>query len=288
MSTQRENNLVREVLSRFENCQSERYQEIMQSLVRHLHSFLQEVQLTQEEWEQGIDFLTRAGHITDDKRQEFILASDVLGASMQVVNINNPKSEQATEATVFGPFFVEGSPKYAIGDDISNGARGEPCYIYGRVLDQDGVPIPEAHIAAWQSDEDGYYDVQYAGLDRMQNRGQLDADDDGNYAFWAIKPEPYPIPYDGPVGDLLKAANRSPMRPAHVHFMVTAPGYRRLITHVFESKSDYLDSDAVFGVKPSLIANFEHRDAGTAPDGRKMDNPYYVLNFDLVLVPEGN
>src|SRR5699024_4723975 len=162
----------------------------------------------------------------------------------QVVNINNPKPELATEATVFGPFFVEGSPEYKCGDDISNGAEGEPCYMYGRVLQDNGEPIPNAHIAVWQSDKDGFYDVQYDELDHALDPGQFNADVEGNYSVWAVRPMADPIPYDGPVGDLLKAARRSPMRPAHVHFMVTAPGYRRLITHVFEEGADYLDSDA--------------------------------------------
>ncbi len=187
---------------------------------------------------------------------------------------------------MFGPFYVDGSPEYKNGDDISNGAVGDPCYMYGRVLDVDGRPIPNAHIATWQSDKDGYYDVQYAGLDHMQNRGQFDADSDGNYSFWGVKPVPYPIPYDGPVGDLLKAANRSPWRPAHVHLMVTAPGYKTLITHVFEEGGDYQDSDAVFGVKPSLVALFELRDPGVAPDGSQVDEPFYVMHYDLVLISE--
>lgn len=158
--------------------------------------------------------------------------------------------------------------------------------MYGRVLDIQNQPIPEAHIAVWQSDKDGFYDVQYSDLDHFQNRGQFHADTEGNYSFWGIRPMAYPIPYDGPVGDLLKAANRSPMRPAHVHLMVTAPGYRRLITHVFEEDADYLDSDAVFGVKPSLITPFERHEPGVAPDGSQVDEPFYVMNYDLVLTEE--
>lgn len=275
--------LTEEVLSRFEKSDSERFKEVAQSLARHLHSFIREVGLTEEEWEKGIEFLTRTGHITDDKRQEFILLSDVLGASMQVIDINNRKPEEATDSTVFGPFFVEDSPHYENGDDLSNGAKGDPCYMHGMVLDTSGAPIPGARLEVWQSDEDGFYDVQYEGLDRPQNRGQLEADEWGSYGFWAVKPVAYPIPYDGPVGDLLKAANRSPMRPAHVHFMVQAPGYETLITHVFQEGDEYLDSDAVFGVKESLITNFERHEAGEAPEGTRMEEPFYTLHYDLVL-----
>lgn len=277
--------LTRAVLKSFEHSRSERYRVVMQSLVAHLHAFVREVNLTNAEWEAGIDFLTRAGRITTDKRQEFILASDVLGVSMQVVNRNNPKSAGETEATVFGPFFAEGSPQVENGGDVSNGAQGAACYMCGRVRNAQGDAVRGAHIAVWQSDKDGFYDVQHEHPGQMQNRGQFDADSDGTYSFWGVKPEPYPIPYDGPVGDLLKAAHRSPWRPAHVHMMVTAPGYQRLITHVFEQGSAHLDSDAVFGVKESLITPFEHRDPGTAPDGRKMDQPYYVMRYDLVLTP---
>lgn len=282
-----EDALTNEVLTRFDGGQSERYREITRSLVNHLHSFIREVGLTEEEWEKGIEFLTRTGNITDDKRQEFILLSDVLGASMQVIDINNRKPEGATESTVFGPFFVEGSPRYNNGDDLSNGASGEPCYMHGRVLDTSGEPIAGSHIEVWQSDEDGFYDVQYEGLDKPQNRGKLGSDADGNYYFWAVKPVAYSIPDDGPVGDLLAAANRSPMRPAHVHFMVQAPGYETLITHVFEGGDEYLETDAVFGVKSSLITGFERHKPGSAPDGTQMDEPFYTMNYDLVLASMG-
>ena len=275
--------LTEEVLSRFEGSDSQRFKEVTQSLVRHLHSFIREVGLTEEEWEKGIEFLTRTGHITDDKRQEFILLSDVLGASMQVININNRKPQQATQATVFGPFFVEDAPHYENGDDLSGGAKGEPCYMHGRILNTSGEPIPGANIEVWQSDEDGFYDVQYESVEGMQNRGQLEADGEGNYYFWAVKPVAYPIPGDGPVGELLAAANRSPMRPAHVHFMVQAPGYDTLITHVFEAGDKYLDSDAVFGVKDSLITDFERHEAGRSPDGALLEEPFYTMNYDLVL-----
>ncbi len=192
-----------------------------------------------------------------------------------------------TEATVFGPFFVEGAPEYENGDDIANGASGEPCFVSGRVLDTEDTPMPGAHLDVWQADDEGFYDVQYDGLGGPQGRGRLRTDEEGRYRFWSVKPEPYPIPYDGPVGDLLKAANRSPMRPAHVHFMVQAPGYRTLITHVFAEGDPHLGSDAVFGVKRSLVTSFEPRERDApAPDGRVPGVPWFLASYDLVLAPE--
>jgi hydroxyquinol 1,2-dioxygenase len=278
--------LTKEVLERFEGSQSARFREVMQSLVRHLHAFARDVELTEEEWFAAMDFLTRCGHITDDKRQEFILLSDVMGLSMQVVGLNNRKPEEATEATVFGPFFVEDSPKFSLGDDISNGAPGEPCYFSGRILSTDGTPVPNAHIEVWQSDEDGFYDVQYDDLDEMRGRGQMNADGEGRYRFWSVKPVAYPIPYDGPVGDMLKAANRSPMRPAHEHFMISADGYETLITHVFDREDEYLETDAVFGVKESLVTTFERHAPGEAPDGRTMERPFHTITYDFVMNPK--
>ena len=279
--------LTRAVLRSFEGAESERFKEVAQSLVKHLHAFVSEVKLTEEEWFRGIDFLTRAGHITDDNRQEFILLSDVLGVSMLVVGLNNRKPEDATDSTVFGPFFVEGSPRYENGDDIANGAPGEPCLMQGRVLSVAGEAIPGARIEVWQADDEGFYDVQYDDIEGSRGRGHLFSDDEGRYRFWSVRPEAYPIPDDGPVGDLLKAAGRSPMRPAHVHFMVEAPGYEKLITHVFEDGDEHLDSDAVFGVKSSLITSFERHEPGVAPDGRQMTVPFYTMSYDLVLAPSG-
>ena len=301
--------LTEEVISRFEGSASPRFKEITQSLVKHLHAFVSEVGLTEEEWMEGIEFLTRTGHITDDKRQEFILLSDVLGVSMLVVGINHrrvggatdsgepvevvggngDRSERSptsnTEATVFGPFFVEGAPVFENGDDISGGAPGEPCLVSGRVLTAEGKPIPGARLDVWQADEEGFYDVQYDDLEGARGRGRLHTDGEGRYRFWSVKPEPYPIPYDGPVGDLLRAAGRSPMRPAHVHFMVQADGHATLITHVFAEGDEYLDTDAVFGVKETLIAPFVRHDGGVAPDGREIKEPFYTMEYDLVLAP---
>jgi hydroxyquinol 1,2-dioxygenase len=273
------------VIGSFAGAQPERLKTVIMSLVRHLHAFAGEVELTEEEWFEGIDFLTRTGHMTDDKRQEFILLSDVLGLSMLVVGLNNRRPPAATESTVFGPFFVEGSPGFANGDDIAQGAPGEPCLMQGRVVGVDGDPVAGAHIEVWQADEDGFYDVQYADLESARGRGHLTSAEDGRYWFWSVKPEPYPIPADGPVGELLKAGRRSPMRPAHVHFKVDADGFQTLITHVFVAGDEYLDSDAVFGVRENLIGPFERHEPGTAPDGREIDVPFWMMTYDLVLAP---
>jgi hydroxyquinol 1,2-dioxygenase len=277
--------LTKAVEASFDATPDPRLREVMQALVRNLHAFASEVELTEDEWFAAIDFLTRTGHMCDDKRQEFVLASDVMGLSMLVIGINHRHPTGATESTVFGPFFVEGSPAYENGDDLANGATGTPCFMSGSVRSTTGEPVPGALLEIWQADEDGLYDVQYADLDEARGRGHLHSDDEGRYWFWTVHPEAYPIPTDGPVGELLAATDRSPMRPAHVHFKVTAPGYDTLITHVFDEADEYLDTDAVFGVRSSLLATFERHEPGTAPDGREMDGPWASTQFDLVLAP---
>jgi hydroxyquinol 1,2-dioxygenase len=264
--------LTSAVLASFEGAETERFKTIAQSLVKHLHAFASEVQLTEEEWFAGIDFLTRTGHITDDKRQEFILLSDVLGLSMLVVGINNRRPSEATESTVFGPFFVEGSPGFENGDDVGAGAPGEPCSVSGRVVDLEGNPVAGALIEVWQADEDGFYDVQYADLDQPRGRGHLHSGADGRFWFDTVKPEAYPIPADGPVGELLQAGGRGPMRPAHIHFKIEAEGYQTLITHVFADGDEYLDNDAVFGVRSNLIGQFQQDQEGR-----------WRLEYDFVL-----
>jgi len=277
--------LTEQVVASFAGASSPRYRTVMQSLVRHLHAFLAETSITEREWEQGIEFLTRAGHITDDKRQEFILLSDVLGASMATIAINHPGTDLGvTESTVLGPFFADASPRAGLGDDISGGAVGQPCYASGTVRDVAGRPVPGARIEIWEADADGFYDVQRAG-GPVANRAHLFTDDQGGYRFWSVRPAPYPIPHDGPVGDLLTAAARGPMRPAHIHFMVSADGYQRLTTHVFADGDPYLGQDAVFGVKPSLIRTFARHPAGVGPGGRVLDTEWSDVEFDLVLSP---
>ena len=275
--------LTQAVVASFDGSADPRTKTLMSALVRHLHAFAREVDLTEDEYFTAIDFLTRTGQISTGTRQEFVLLADVLGLSMLTVGLGNRKPPEATQSTVFGPFFVEGSPEVPIGGDIANGAPGQPCLVTGRVLNIKGEPVQNALVETWQADEEGFYDVQ-KDLDGPQNRGHLTTDAAGNYAFWAVKPVAYPIPDDGPVGELLRAGGRGPMRPAHIHFMVTAPGYSRLITHVFAAGDEYLANDAVFGVKDSLIADFTEHPAGTpAPDGKTPDQPYYTVHYDLVL-----
>jgi len=281
----REESLVREAVAAFEGAASPRLRQLVQALARHLHAFVRETRLTTEEWDAAIRFLTRCGHITDERRQEFILLSDVLGVSMQTIAVNNEAYGEATEATVFGPFFVEGSPQVPTGGDIANGAAGEPCWVEGTVTDAEGKPVPRARIEVWEADDDGLYDVQYDD-NRTAARAHLYTDDQGHYAFWGVTPTPYAIPHDGPVGDLLAATNRSPMRTSHLHFMVSAEGLHTLVTHIFVRGDAYLDSDAVFGVKESLVKDFARQDAGTpTPDGRQVDGPWSQVRFDIVLAP---
>ncbi len=278
-----ENTITEAVLVRHDHATDERLKQIVTSLVQHLHAFARDVNLTEGEWEQGIRFLTDVGHITDDKRQEFILLSDTLGLSMLVSAMANRKPAGCTEATVFGPFFVEGAPADENGDDVANGARGEPCFVSGSIKGLDGEPVAGARIEVWQADSDGFYDVQRAGDEAQRARGVLHSLADGRYHFRSIVAEPYPIPHDGPVGRMLAALGRHPWRPAHLHFMITAPGYERLVTHVFREGDRYLDSDAVFGVRSSLVAQWIRHDEGTAPDGKRMNTPFSTLEFDFVL-----
>ncbi|MFC9557008.1 intradiol ring-cleavage dioxygenase [Rhodococcus sp. NPDC056960] len=282
----RERELTERVTASFDGCDNPRLRQLMQSLVQHLHAFIREVRLTEQEWQSAIDFLTAVGHITDDRRQEFILLSDVLGASMQTVTVNNEAHGSATEATVFGPFFVDDAPEVPIGGDIAGGAAGEPCWVEGTVTDTDGTPIPGARIEVWEADDDGYYDVQYDD-DRVAGRAHLYADADGRYAFWGLRPTPYPIPHDGPVGKMLDAVGRSPMRASHLHFMVSAEGHRTLVTHIFVRGDELLDADTVFGVRDSLIKDFVPQPAGTrTPDGRDLaTSPWSRVHFDIRLAP---
>jgi hydroxyquinol 1,2-dioxygenase len=289
MSTEqddRERQLTERVAASFGGTPDPRLRELMQALTRHLHAFVREVRLTEPEWQAAIEFLTATGHITDDRRQEFILLSDVLGVSMQTVTVNNEAYGDATEATVFGPFFVADAPEIALGGDIAGGAPGTPCWVEGTVTDTADRPVPNARIEVWEADDDGFYDVQY-GDDRVAARGRLHSGPDGSFRFWAITPTPYPIPHDGPVGRLLEATGRSPMRASHLHFMVEAPGLRTLVTHIFVRGDELLAGDSVFGVRDSLVRDFEPQPAGTpAPGGRDLgERPWTRVRFDIVLAP---
>ena len=260
------------VLARLADTPDPRVREIVGSLVRHLHDFAREVKLTEAEWLRGIQYLTATGHKCDDTRQEFILLSDVLGLSMLTVCMNNQKPPGCTESTVFGPFHVEGAPHFADGADLANGAKGEPCEVFCTIRGLGGEVVAGATVDVWQADAEGHYDVQYAGLDHPQARGVLRSDAQGRFHFRTVLGEAYPIPDDGPVGELLRATGRHPWRPAHLHFMIQAPGYETLVTHVFRKDDQYLDSDAVFGVRESLIGEWVRQ-----PDG------VWRLDFDFVL-----
>ncbi|MDB5618158.1 intradiol ring-cleavage dioxygenase [Tardiphaga sp.] len=281
-----ENTITDAVLDRITDAGQPRIKEISEALVRHLHAFVREIRPTQREWEQGIEFLTRTGHMCDDKRQEFILLSDTLGVSMLVDAINHDAHAGVTDTTVLGPFFVQAAPEKMLGDDISGGMEGDPMFVTGSVSTPDGRPIADATIDVWHSDDDGYYDVQQ--LDKIVHlamRARFHSDADGRFRFWSIKPAAYPVPHDGPVGDMLTAQGRHPWRPAHVHFMISSPGYEQLVTHVFVAGDKYLDSDVVFGVKDTLIREFVRKDAGEAPDGHVLNTPYYHLDYDFGLKP---
>lgn len=246
------------VNARHAACTNPRLAEVMSALVRHLHAFAKEIHLTQDEWDLAIDFLTRTGQICSAERQEFILLSDVLGLSMLVDAINNRRPVGATENTVFGPFHVEDAPRREMGETICLDGKGESCLFDGRVLDLDGNPVAGATVDVWSDNAEGFYDVQQPGIQpKGNNRGVFTTGADGRYAFVGIKPVSYPIPDDGPVGQMLGHLGRHPYRPAHMHYLVTAPGFQRLVTHTFVGGDTYLASDAVFGVKASLIAPFE-------------------------------
>jgi hydroxyquinol 1,2-dioxygenase len=272
-----EHNITDAVIARFEACTDPRLKEILTALVRHLHGFVRETKLTEAEWMRGIQFLTETGHMCDDKRQEFILLSDTLGVSMLTVAQNHAKPAGATESTVFGPFHVANAERFPDGADIAKGAPGEPLLIRASVRGLDGRPVAGATVDVWQADEEGFYDVQRPELTQSRARGVFTTDAQGRFSLRTVLPVAYPVPTDGPVGQMLVAGGRHPWRPAHVHFMIEAPGYETLITHVFRAGDPYLDSDVVFGVRASLIAEFvAHR----GPEGM-----HHTLDFDFVLNP---
>ncbi len=282
-----EDTLTLEALNSLRNTADPRTRQISEALVRHLHAFVKEIEPTQEEWAWGIDFLTRVGKMCDDKRQEFILFSDVLGVSMLVDAINHRTSAGATETTVLGPFFVNERKSLPLGANMAPGVDGTPMFVRGTVRDTDGNPIPGAEIDVWHSDEGGFYDVQHAGAE-LTMRGRFNADETGRFWLWSVRPKYYPIPTDGPVGQMLQAQGRHPFRPEHVHFLIAAPGFETLVTHVFADADPYLDSDVVFGVKNSLITSYIRHPAGPAPDGSSQDVDFIELSYDFVLKATGS
>lgn len=278
-----ENSITKAVLERVAQAPNPRVRQISEALVRHLHAFVREIEPTEEEWWQGVKFLTDAGHMCNDTRQEFILMSDTLGVSMLVDAINHRLPGAATETTVFGPFYVP-PPEFPLGGDIKGHLEGHPMYVHGTVRSLDGRPIAGAIVDVWHSDKDGFYDLQmlhknpnYAG------RGRFHTDANGHMRFWTVRPTAYPIPNDGPVGKMLDAQGRHPYRPEHIHFLIDAPGHRKLVTHVFAKGDKYLDSDVVFGVKESLIREYVGHQGGAAPDGKTMQGQWFSLEYDFVL-----
>jgi len=271
----------------FAGCSDDRLRVLLQAFVRHLHAFAAEVGLTQPEWEAAIGVLTDTGHITDERRQEFILWSDSLGLSMLVDALENPLPPGATESTVLGPFYVPGAPLRPYGASLAEQPAGEPAWVHGRVLDLDGNGIEGAELDVWQNGDDRLYAVQDPDAPEAHLRGRFHTRADGSYAFLAVRPVPYTIPDDGPVGRMLSATGRHPWRPAHIHLIVRAPGHRTLVTHVFDAASDYLGSDAVFAVKPSLLRQFVLRTADDPEAPAGVSSPWYSVENDLVLAPGG-
>jgi len=264
-----------------------RLREVLVSLVKHLHAFARDVELTIPEWEKAIDFLTTTGQKCDDDRQEFILLSDVLGLSMLVETISNRKFGVATESTVLGPFHVVKSPVRELGDNIDLVGTGTPCVVTGRVVAVDGTPLPGALLDVWQANDQGFYDVQQPDVQpRTNGRGLFATDRQGEFWFRTIVPSYYPIPTDGPVGELLKATGRHAFRPAHIHFIVTAPGYRDLTTHIFVAGSEYIESDTVFAVKKSLVVDFgEVTGPALAEQWSIPAVPFRHADFDIIMQP---
>ena len=252
--------------------------------MQHLHDFAREVRLTEPEWMAAIQWLKRTGQISDDKREEFILASDVLGLSMLVVQMNHRFDPGATPATVLGPFHIDGSPELGYAADMSDGLPGTPLYISGTVRSLDGTPVGGAVLDVWQADEDGAYEAQLP-VEEARLRAKYAARDDGTYCVRTIAPKGYSIPMDGPVGELIGQTEISHFRPAHVHFLLNVPGFRPLITHLFEEGADYLDSDVVFGTKQALVVAYEHHEPGPTPDGGTSDMPWASATYDFVLQP---
>lgn len=277
-----EENSVQAVLDRLDQCDDPRLKEVMTALVDHLHGFIKDVEPTMEEWFRGIDFLTRTGQKCDDVRQEYILLSDILGVSMLCESINNRKPTGATEATVQGPWHAEGSPERALGENMCDDGIGEPCWVEGRVIDVDGNPIPGAKLDIWQTNAEGDYQVSSHDQPEGNQRAIFRTDEQGRYFFAATLPVSYAVPTDGPVGELLNGMGRHAMRPAHMHFMVSAPGYDGLTTHLFVDGDPYLDSDAVFGVRDSLIVQFEAADPSSAAD-RGLPAEHVQVAYDFVL-----
>jgi catechol 1,2-dioxygenase len=281
-----EENSAQVVTSRIAPTTDPRLAQIMEAITRHLHAAVKEIEPTQDEWMAAIQFLTKTGQTCDDWRQEFILLSDVMGVSMLVDAINNRKPSGASESTVLGPFHIPDVPELPMGANICLDGKGDPMLIKGRIVGTDGAPIAGAKIDVWQTNDDGFYDVQQKGIQPDFNlRGVFRTGADGTYHFWGAKPRFYPIPDDGPVGQLLATLGRHPYRPAHLHYILEAEGFETLITHIFDPDDKYIHSDAVFGVKESLLARFELIDDPDRIAAEGATGPFHEVVHDFVLAP---
>lgn len=278
-----EKSLTQAVIERLSESGDPRFKRIMTSLITHVHDFVREVKLTESEWLTAIQFLTDVGRTCTEKRQEFILLSDTLGVSVLVITINHPADKGSAESTVMGPFYWEGAPELPLGSNLAEGTQGEPAFYSGRVLSESGQPIADALLDIWSGDGEGNYDMQIPGQTGMRARGRIRTDPEGYYWFRSIKPTYYPVPTDGPVGRMLRKMGRHPYRPGHIHMIVSAPGHLPVTTHLFVAGSEYLDSDAVFGVKESLVAQFNRHLPGVGPDGKRVDTPFYTVNYNFRL-----
>jgi hydroxyquinol 1,2-dioxygenase len=275
--------ITEEAVSRWSSAHDPRFRELITRLIPHVHAYAREVGLTHEEWLAGLNFLARVGQWSSEARAENILLSDVLGLSMLTVMLNDRLPKGATPHTVLGPFYVEGSPEFEAGADMAAGHRAEPCFISGRVLDTDGAPIAGAVLDLWQADDAGLYEVQLEAKDGPYLRGVYRTGADGRYLVRTIAPLGYSIPMDGPVGDLVRMTEVSHFRPAHIHFLVSAPGYQPVITHLFKRGAEYLENDAVFAVKEELVTDFTRHEPGTAPNGEAVERPFWTVEYDFIL-----
>ena len=287
MNNNSEQQITQNVLDSMAQAPDLRLKQVMTGLITHLHAFIREVELTQEEWALAVEFLTRTGQMCDEKRQEFILLSDITGVTMLVDAINHRMPDGATESTIFGPFYREGAQELPMGATISQDGRGEPVVVTGRVLSTQGTPIPGALLDVWETDENGLYEQQDPEQPDMNLRGKFRTDSEGRYCFTGIKPVSYAIPDDGPVGQLLQALERHPFRPAHIHLLISADGFAPLTTHLFVKGDPYLDSDAVFGTKDSLIVDFIRHDSEAEAAQHHVTAPFYKVDYDFALKSAG-